>query len=198
MRGWCVRAFARASHRLSAPARQAASGRVSSAAGAASAARALVISSSQGAGTPCRRSLRGQTASLSSPAEHDENPGLPGPVQVRGARDRGGPWADLPPCRRRGSRVRRRRFEVREALPQCGADSGRRGPPVVRPRCSTSASAGPSSSAGDTQLKAESSGRSVPYKPVAIPYCQLIRQLIRTPADGGTRFRQRTRRTPRK
>jgi hypothetical protein len=52
-------------------------------------------------------------------------------VQVRGARDRGGPWADLPPCRRRGSRVRRRRFEVREALPQCGAGSGRRGPPVV-------------------------------------------------------------------
>jgi len=37
---------------------------VSSAAGAASAARALVISSSQGASTPCRRSLRGQTASL--------------------------------------------------------------------------------------------------------------------------------------
>jgi hypothetical protein len=30
-------------------------------------------------------------------------------------RDRGGPWADLPPCRQRGSRVHRRRFEVREA-----------------------------------------------------------------------------------
>ncbi len=34
--------------------------------------------------------------------------------------------------------------------------------------------------------------------PVAIPCCQLIRQLIRTPADGGARFQRRTCRTRRK